>query len=282
MFDVDQAQAAVGDPAVQRHQRGQVVDVLEHLADGLQDDRERGVARRHLEQLGRALALLPQRRPPAGIATGEQQGPGRALPEPGGEQGRPADLGGHDLLELVGLEGDQLRAGRVLVGLRDAQHDAVVGRHRLRVHAVALAQPGVDRQRPRRVHRRAVGRVHDEAPVTELVAEPLDHQLLVVGDHLGGLLLLRDQRDQVVGGPLVEAGRGGAGDGLLAGHRRDLAGERADRGAQLGGSAEGVAGPEGESSGLPGAGETSTRSWVMSSIRQLVVPRVNTSPTRDS
>ena len=34
--------------------------------------------------------------------------------------------------------------------------------------------------------------------------------------------------------------------------------------------------------GWPGAGETSTRSWVMSSIRQLVVPRVNTSPTRDS
>ncbi len=34
--------------------------------------------------------------------------------------------------------------------------------------------------------------------------------------------------------------------------------------------------------GTPGAGETRTRSRVMSSIRQEVVPRVNTSPTRDS
>ena len=241
---VDQAQPAVGDPAVQPHQRRQVVDVLEHLADRLQDDRERRVARRDLEQLRRALALLPQRRPSPGVAARQQQRARRALPEPGGEQGRPADLGGHDLLELVGLEGDQLGARRVLVGLGDAQHDAVVGGHRLRVHAVALAQPRVDRQRPRGVHRRAVGRVHHEAPVAELVAEPLDHQLLVVGDDLGGLLLLHDQRDQVGRRPLVEAGRGGPGDGLLVGHRRDLAGEGADRRAELGGPAEGVAGPE--------------------------------------
>ena len=34
--------------------------------------------------------------------------------------------------------------------------------------------------------------------------------------------------------------------------------------------------------GCPGAGETTTRSCVMSSIRQVLVPRVNTSPTRDS
>ncbi len=34
--------------------------------------------------------------------------------------------------------------------------------------------------------------------------------------------------------------------------------------------------------GCPGAGLTSTRSWVMSSIRQDVEPSRNTSPTRDS
>ena len=34
--------------------------------------------------------------------------------------------------------------------------------------------------------------------------------------------------------------------------------------------------------GSPGAGVTSTLSWVMSSMRQLDVPRVKTSPTRDS
>ena len=34
--------------------------------------------------------------------------------------------------------------------------------------------------------------------------------------------------------------------------------------------------------GMPGAGVTSTRSWVMSSIRQLVAPSAKMSPTRDS
>ncbi len=191
--DVDQPQASIADLPVQGDQRGQVVDVLEHLAHGLQHDRERGVAHGHLEQLGTALALLPQRRPPAGVAAGEQQGAGGALAEPGGEQGRPADLGGHDLLELVGLEGDQLGAGRVLVGLGDPQHDAVVGGHRLGVHPVALAQPRVDGERPGRVHRRAVRRVHHQPPVAELVTEPLDHDLLVVGDDAGDLALLLDR-----------------------------------------------------------------------------------------
>ena len=34
--------------------------------------------------------------------------------------------------------------------------------------------------------------------------------------------------------------------------------------------------------GSPGAGETSTRSWVISSMRQLDAPSRNVSPTRDS
>ena len=71
-----------------------------------------------------------------------------------------------------------------------------------------------------------------------------------MGDHLGGLLLLRDQRDQVVRGPPVEPGGGGPGDALLAGHRSDLAGEGADGGTELGGASEGVAGPERQAPGL--------------------------------
>ncbi len=39
---------------------------------------------------------------------------------------------------------------------------------------------------------------------------------------------------------------------------------------------------KGRRPGSPGAGVTSTRSWVMSSMRQVLVPRVNRSPTRDS
>ena len=174
--DVDDLDLAPVDAAHQRDQRGQVVDVLEALAHRLEHDRERGVLRGHLEQRGRALPLLPQRGAAAGVAAGEQQGAGGALAEPGREQRGPADLLGDEVVDLVGVEDDQVAARRLRVGVGDPDHDAVVGRHRLAVDAVALAQPGVDRQRPGRVDRGAVRRVDDQPPVAELVAEPLDQQ----------------------------------------------------------------------------------------------------------
>ena len=270
---------------MQRDQRGHVVDVLE-APRGPSRGRSgtTGTCEATSSSCADRLALLPQRRAPAGVAAREQQRPRRALAEAGGEQRRAADLGGHDLLDLVGLERDQLGARRILVGLGDAQHDAVVGGHRLGVHAVALAQPRVDRQRPGRVDRHAVGRVHDDPPVAELVAEPLDHQLRSCGHRVGRLALLLEEGDQVVGGPLVEAGVASRGRvRRRPGHRRDLAGEGADRPRPSSAGRPRVSPfQNGSRPGWPGAGETSTRSWVMSSIRQLVVPRVNTSPTRDS
>ena len=233
----------------------------------------------------RALALLPQRAAAAGVAAGEQQGAGGALAEPGGEQRRAADLLGDEVVDLVGGEDHDLAAGRLGVGVGDADHDAVVGGDRLAVDAVALAQPGVDRQRPRGVDRGAVGGVHDQPPVAELVAEPLDQQGLVAGQHLGGLELLVEVGDEVAGGVRRRARRslGPLPRPSACGSARELAGERADRLAELGRAAEGVALPERQPArGCPGAGVTSTRSWVMSSIRQLVAPSAKTSPTRDS
>ena len=74
-----------------------------------------------------ALTLLPQGRAPAGVAAGEQVGARGALAEARGEEGGAADLAGDDLLDLVGLEGDDLGAGRLGVGVGDPDHDAVVG-----------------------------------------------------------------------------------------------------------------------------------------------------------
>src|SRR3712207_8427319 len=62
------------------------------------------------------------------------------------------------------------------------------------VDAVALPQPGGEHERPRRVDLCTEGRVHDEAPVTQLVAEPLDEQGAVVGQVPGGCLLLGQDR----------------------------------------------------------------------------------------
>ena len=91
---------------------GHVVDVLQAFPDRLQHDREVRVFAGHVQQLGRALALVPQRRALAGMPARQQQRPRRAFPEPGGEQRRAADFGGHHRLDLVGVEDEQLCAGR--------------------------------------------------------------------------------------------------------------------------------------------------------------------------
>ena len=112
-----------------------------------------------LEQLGRPLALLPQRLAAVGPSAGEQQGAGRALAEAGGEQGRAADLLGDDAAHVVGVEGDQveqLAADAALAHAVDlvelevgqAQHDAVVAVHRLHVDAEPVAHPGARRPAP--------------------------------------------------------------------------------------------------------------------------------------
>ena len=253
-LDVGDGDLAPVEPPHHGDQRGQVVDVLEALADRLEHDRERRVLGGHLEQLGRALALLPQRGAAAGVAAGQQQGPGGALAEAGGEERGPADLRGDELLDLVGLEHHDLAGGRLDVGVGDADDDAVVGGHGLAVDAVALAQPGVDRQRPRRVHGGAVGGVHDQPPVAQLVAEPLDQEGAVAGQQPGGLDLLVDVADQVAGGPLVEPGFAGAGGGRLGGQPAELAGEGPDGLAELGRPAEGVALPERQPAGHAGSG----------------------------
>ncbi len=135
-------------------QPGHVEHVLQAFAHRLQDDRELAVLARHLQQLIGALPLLPQGRPPARIPPRKQQGPGRAFPESRREQRRSTHLGRHHRLDLVGIEDDEVRAGRLGVGVGQPYHDAVVGMHGLDLEPVPLTQPRADRQRPRRIDRR--------------------------------------------------------------------------------------------------------------------------------
>ena len=116
-------------------QPGQVVDVLHALAHRLEGDRELLVAPGHREQLGRALALLPERAAPLRVPARQQQRPRRALPEPGRVQRRRAQLGDHDLLHLARVEQHVLRGG----------HDLRPGRRPRRPAAAARC-----RRRPRR------------------------------------------------------------------------------------------------------------------------------------
>ncbi len=102
------------------------------------------------------------------------------------------------------------------------------------------------------MHLTAEGGVHDDPPVAQLVAEPLDHQGAVVGHVPGGLLLLAQVGDEVVGRPVVEACHPGALACRVVGQPGDLAQERADGAPELRRPAERVAVPERQLARLPG------------------------------
>jgi hypothetical protein len=96
------------------------------------------------------------------------------------------------------------------------------------------------------------------APVAELVAEALDHDRAVVGEHAGGGHLLLEVGDEVAGRPGVEVVLGAQprhlGVTVLLRASTDLALEGADRPAELRGAAGTVAVPERQLARLPGGG----------------------------
>lgn len=289
---LDQPDPAGFDVAHEFREPGDVEDVLEAFADRFQDDGEGAELRCDLEQLCGALALLPQRGAFAGAAARQQQGAGRALAEPGREQRRAADLVGDDPADLALLERHVRRADgrlfavvresrqrcrvldrtvrRVLrqilcgvevqevqahqVGIRQPEHDAVVGMHHLRVHAVPLGEAGTQRQRPRRVHLRAERGMDHDPPVTQLVTEPLDEDGPVVRHMAAGAALFVDVRQGVVGGPGVEAGGEQSRAGVLLRQSADLAEERTQSAPQLQRAAQLVALPERQPAGNAGGG----------------------------
>ncbi len=101
------------------------------------------------------------------------------------------------------------------------------------------------------MHLHAVGRVQDEPPVAEFVAEALDHERRVVRHVSGRRALVAEEGQQVRHGAVVEAGGGHADPGVVVGRGVDLAHEGAGRAAELGGPTDAVALPERHASGLP-------------------------------
>ncbi len=79
-----------------------------------------------------------------------------------------------------------------------------------------------DGQRPRRVDPAAVGRVQDDPPVAELVAEPLDDQIAVGRDLPGGLALVVEVGDEVVGRLLAQTRRQSARSASFLGVRVEI------------------------------------------------------------
>ena len=92
---------------------------------------------------------------------------------------------------------------RERVGIGEMEDDAVVRPQRMRLDAVLLAQQRAQCEPPGRMHARAEGREHAQAPVADLVAEALDDDRAVRGQDAGGRLLLPQVLHERAGGALV-------------------------------------------------------------------------------
>ena len=199
---------APGDLGQDLAERRQVEDVAQALAIGLDQDREAAIAAGDGQQVRRPLALLPERRARPGPTTRQEQGPGRVLAEPAGEQGGRGQLPDDEVLELVGIREEQrFDAIEWRIALRQPDRDAVVRPDRLDREAEALLESRLDRERPRRVDAAAERRQQAQPPVAQFVAESLDDDAPVRGQRAGRLALVVEVREQVGGGPVVEVVR---------------------------------------------------------------------------
>ena len=243
---------AAGDAGQDLAQRRQVEHVRHALAVRLDQDRERAVARRDREQVGRALALLPERRPRPRPAARQQQRPRGVLAEAAREQRRRRELAHDQVLDIVGVgEEELLDAGERRVALGQPDGDAVVRPDGLDLEPQPLPDPRLERQRPRGMDPPTERAQDAQAPVAQLVAEALDDDPLVGRQDARGLALVVEIREQVRRGAFVEIvglAQAGVGDrpALCAAPKvgLDLADEGAQRPPELDRAPDRVALPE--------------------------------------
>ena len=247
-LDLDQRQPPRLQVAEDLAERRQVEDVAEDLAVGLERDREAREVAGDLEQRLRLQPLLPERGALAGVGARDQQRPAGRLAEAGAEQRRARELADDQVLDLVGLEQDEV-GGRRLIGVGKVDDDAVVGPDRVGLELELGADLRREREAPGGVDATAERREHAEPPVADLVAEALDDDRLVGGDDPGRGLLLAQVGDEVLGGELVEVVVGGE---LLGLGGDGLARELADRPAELDRAADPLAAPERDRAGDAG------------------------------
>ncbi len=225
-------------------QRGEVEDVLEHLPEGLEHDREGPVLLRYLEKALGLEPLLPERCPLTRPPPRDQQRTGGVLTKARPEERSAAELTHDQVVHLVRVEDQLLGRGR-RVGVGEVERDPVVRPEDVGVDAQRLLQAGRSGERPRCVHPGAVRREDADSPVADLVAEALDDDRPVGGHRPGRLLLLPQEGHQVLRRKLVERVLGAEPLArLLVRERRQLAGGLADRFAQLVGPTRPLALPE--------------------------------------
>ena len=111
---LDQRQFAAVERPEELLQAGEVEHVAQAFPVGLEDQRELPVAPGDLQERLGLQPLLPQRRASPGIRPRDEKRSGGVLAEAGSEQRRPAQLADHQVLQLVGLDHDQIGAGGIV------------------------------------------------------------------------------------------------------------------------------------------------------------------------
>ena len=263
-----------------RDQRGHVEEVAQTLAIGLEQDRERPVSRGNRQQIGGALALLPQRGAHPWTPLGKQQRPRGVLAEFRGEQGGCPQLTYDQRLHLVGVGQQQPGIGRP-IHVRKPHDEPVIPPQRFDIDAGALADARRGCHRPRRVNAAATRGQDAHPPVPELVADALDEDGRLIRKRPRDSHLITQVLEQVLGGAFIEIVV--AREPIAGGRRgqaQQFAHQPADGDPELERTPGAVTFPERHLPGSPGAGETRTRSCVISSIRHDEAPSTKVSPGR--
>ena len=266
-------------------QRGQVEDVLQALAVGLEHDRERAVVARDLKQALGLQPLLPQRRAlarAAGAGSGARgrrsRGSARRRAPSAPPPARRAPRSRRASRSRSAIGGSTSASGRCSAIPSSDQIDCTSSPSASRRRAPSAIAHGACTRAPN-------GRQDAEPPVADLVAEALDHDRAVGRDdaavrrrlvaEVGEEVLRRERVEVVVAAEPLE-------------RLRDRRAPTISREARpiFSPSSNGRPTPSpfqnGTAPGAPGAGETSTRSRVISSIRQVEAPSMNVCPWRAS
>ena len=186
-----------------RDERRHVEEIAQALAVRLEQHRKRSVTRGDGEQIGGALALLPQRRPHPGPPLRQEQRSRGVLAKLRREQRGRAELPHHQRLHFVRIRDEQPRIGR-LIDIRKPHDEPVVSPQRFDVGARFLADLRGRRHRPRRVNPAAARREDAHPPVAQLVAHALDDDGGRVGDGACRRHLIAEVLQQVLGGAHIQ------------------------------------------------------------------------------
>ena len=246
LIGVDRHHAHLAASQIRHHrtQSRQVEHVVDALAGGFEQHREGRILGGHVEQIGGPLTLLPQRGALIGPTTRQQQCPGGTLAEASGEHRRIGQARNNDVVDLIGVK-QQLIERQPIERLRQPHHDAVIAPHEIDLAPPLLTEPGLQRHRPRGVNLRTERRERAHPPIADLVAEAFDDDRAIVGHDTGGLGLVGEVGEQVLGGEIVETvALLEALDRCLFVELTNFTHERTDRPAKLQRPARPIAVPE--------------------------------------